>query len=70
MNIAAKDEDLTILDTTTITTEIARLIIAGTTQHPLLAAVARKFPDLTAVELSQALQDATARAEWAGVKRH
>jgi hypothetical protein len=50
------------LDTTPITTEIARIITAGTTEHPLLAAVARKFPDLTAAELSHA----TTQAEHGG----
>ena len=57
-------------DTTPITTEIARLITAGTTEHELLAKVARKFPELTLAELSAALQDATAAAKKQVARRH
>ena len=35
----------------------------GTTEQELLVKVARRFPDLTSAELSEALQDATAAAE-------
>ena len=55
-----------MLDTTSIATEIARLITADTTEHQLLVTVARKFPELTTTELSQALQHATAQAKRAG----
>jgi len=50
-------------DTTPATTAIAAMIVAGTTEQALLAAVARQFPELSAAELSQALQCATAAAE-------
>jgi hypothetical protein len=52
-----------MLDTTPITTEITRLITTGTTEQALLAAVARRFPELTRTEFLAALQDATAQAE-------
>jgi len=55
-----------MLDTTSIATEIARLITADTTEHQLLVTVARKFPELTTTELSQPLQHATAQAKRAG----
>ena len=51
-----------MLDTTSITTEITKLIIAGTTETALLVAVAQLFPNLSPTELSQALQVATAAA--------
>jgi len=54
-------------DITTITTAIAAMISTGTTERDLLAAVARKFPDLTRTEFVAALQDATAQAEREGV---
>ena len=50
-------------DTTQVATEIRHLITTGTTERELLVKVARKFPDLTSAELSEALQDATAAAE-------
>ena len=59
-----------MLDTTPITTEITRLITAGTTEQALLVAVARLFPELTPAELSQALQVATTAAERAAAGRH
>jgi hypothetical protein len=43
-------------DTTPITTTITRLISTGTTGAAVLAAVARRFPELTWRELSTALQ--------------
>jgi hypothetical protein len=58
------------LDITPITTEIARLIVAGTTGSQLLAAVARRFPELTRSEFVSALQDATAAAEKQAARRH
>jgi uncharacterized protein (DUF433 family) len=57
-------------DTSNVTTEIARLISSGTTEQALLAAVARKFPELTTAELSAALQDATAQAERHAARKH
>jgi hypothetical protein len=50
-----------MVDTTQVAAEIQHLITAGTRE--LLFRVARKFPDLTPAELSEALQDATAAAE-------
>jgi uncharacterized protein (DUF433 family) len=44
-----------MLDTTPVTTAIIRLISSGTTEQALLASVARRFPDLSPAELSQAL---------------
>jgi len=58
------------LDITPITTEIARLIVAGTTGSQLLAAVARRFPELTRSEFVSAFQDATAAAEKQAARRH
>jgi hypothetical protein len=43
-----------MLDTTPITTEITRLITAGTTENALLVAVAQLFPNLSPAELSAA----------------
>ena len=59
-----------MLDTTAITTEIRHLIAIGTAENELLVKVARKFPDLTSAELSEALQDATAAAEAQAARRH
>jgi hypothetical protein len=59
-----------MLDTTPITTELTKLITAGTTEQALLVAVARLFPELTPTELSQALQVATTAAERQAVRRH
>jgi hypothetical protein len=39
------------IDSTPITTEIARLIAAGTHESELLFRVARKFPDLTSARV-------------------
>jgi hypothetical protein len=59
-----------MLDTTPITTEITKLISAGTTEQALFAAVAQLFPHLTTAELSQALQVATTAAERQASRRH
>jgi hypothetical protein len=59
-----------MLDTTPITTAIAKLITTGTTEQALLVAVVRLFPEMTPVELSQALQVATAAAEQRIVRKH
>jgi hypothetical protein len=67
---AGPDEELTMLDTAPITTAIAAMITAGTTEQELLAAVARKFPDLTRTEFVAALQDATAQAERKTLRPH
>jgi hypothetical protein len=58
-----------MLDTTPITTANTRLISTGTTEQALLAAVAQLFPNLTAAELSQALQVATTAAERQATRR-
>ena len=59
-----------MLDTTPITTAITRLIAAGTTEAAVLAAVARRFPELTWRELSTALQVADAEAERSALHPH
>jgi hypothetical protein len=59
-----------MLDTTPITAAITRLISTGTTEQALLAAVAQLFPNLSATELSQALQVAQAQAERKAVRPH
>jgi hypothetical protein len=46
------------------------MISTGTPVDKLLAAVARAFPELTAAELSQALQVATAAAERKALRPH
>jgi len=56
--------------TTPVTTAITRLIIAGVAEGELLAAVARKFPELTCTEFVAALQDATEAAERQAARRH
>jgi hypothetical protein len=55
--------EVIVLDTTQVAIEIRHLITAGSTEQQLLAAVARRFPELTSAELSQALQVAQAQAE-------
>jgi hypothetical protein len=52
-----------MIDTTPITTAIAAMIRIGTAEPQILAAVVRRFPDLTRTEFVAALQDATAAAE-------
>jgi hypothetical protein len=59
-----------MLDSTPITTAITRLISTGTTEQARLAAVASRFPELTPVELSQALQVAMAAAERRVLRPH
>ena len=59
-----------MLDTTPITDTIRHLISTGTTERDLLAAVARKFPELTRTEFVAALQDATAQAERKTLRPH
>ena len=59
-----------MIDTTTVATEITHLITTGATEHDLLATVARRFPDLTSAELSEALQDATEAAERRVARKH
>jgi hypothetical protein len=55
-----------MIDSTPITTEIARLIAAGTHESELLSRVARKFPDVTSAEVSAALLEATAASRRHG----
>jgi uncharacterized protein (DUF433 family) len=57
-------------DTTPVTNTITRLIAAGVAERELLAAVARRFPELTSAELSAALQEATAAAERRALRPH
>jgi hypothetical protein len=59
-----------MLDTTPVTTAIAKLITAGTTERQLLAAVARRFPELSPRDFVAALQDATTAAEKQATRRH
>jgi hypothetical protein len=59
-----------MLDTTPITTEITKLIAAGTPEGELLARVVRSFPNLRPAELSAALQVLTAAAERKVVAKH
>jgi hypothetical protein len=57
-------------DTTPVTTGIAAMIRTGTAEPQILAAVARRFPELTRTEFVAALQDATAAAEKQAARRH
>jgi len=57
-------------DTSEATATITRLIIAGVAEGDLLAAVARKFPELTSADFLTALQDATEAAERQAARRH
>ena len=59
-----------LIDTSTVATEIRYLIVSGIVERELLLAVARRFPDLTPAELSEALQAATAQAERRVVRKH
>jgi hypothetical protein len=57
-------------DTTPVTTAIAAMIRTGTAEPQILAAVARRFPELTRAEFVAALQVATAAAERQAARRH
>ena len=57
-------------DTSEPTASIRHLISTGATERDLLAAVARKFPELTRTEFVAALQDATAQAERKALRPH
>jgi hypothetical protein len=59
-----------MLDTTPITTEITKLIVAGTPESEIIMRMMRRFPDLTIPELSQVLQVATAAAEKQATRWH
>jgi hypothetical protein len=59
-----------MLDTSNITSAIAVMIRAGTTERQLLAVVAKRFPELSPAELSQALQVAQAQAERKALRPH
>jgi hypothetical protein len=59
-----------MLDTSPVTTPIATMISTGTTERELVAAVARRLPDLECREFVAALQDATAQAERKARVRH
>jgi hypothetical protein len=59
-----------MLDTITpVTATIRHLISTGTTEQELLAAVVRKFPDISPRELSEALQVALSEAEKLAARR-
>jgi hypothetical protein len=47
LGVEATEEGTPILDTTPVTTAITRLISTGTTEEAVLAAVARRFPELS-----------------------
>ena len=57
-------------DITPVTTAIAAMIVTGTTEQALLAAVAYLFPNLNPAELSQVLQVAQAQAERQAMRPH
>jgi hypothetical protein len=57
-------------DTSEPTASIRHLISTGATERDLLAAVARKFPELTRTEFLAALQDATEAAQRQAARRH
>jgi hypothetical protein len=57
-------------DTTPLGTEITRLIAAGKQERDFVVAVAWKFPDLTAAELSTALKVAKAEAASRANTKH
>ena len=60
-----------MLDTTSVTSAITRLIAAATTEEALLAAVAQLFPNLTSAELSAAaVQVAQSAAERKALRPH
>jgi hypothetical protein len=59
-----------MLDTTPVTATLKHLISTGATEQALLAAVERRFPDLSPAELSSALQVATTAAERQAASRH
>jgi hypothetical protein len=68
--IKPKPRSWTMLDTTPVTTAIAAMIRTGAAEPQILAAVVRRFPDLSPAELSQALQVATSAAERRAARRH
>jgi|APPan5920702963_1055757.scaffolds.fasta_scaffold335337_1 hypothetical protein len=55
---------------TPVTQQITKLISSGVAEDELLAAVVRKFPNISTAELSAALQDATAEAEKKALRPH
>jgi uncharacterized protein (DUF433 family) len=59
--LEAKEQTMT--DTQPVTTAIAVMIASGTTGQQIVAALVRRFPDLTLAELSEALQAGTTAAE-------
>jgi hypothetical protein len=56
-------------DTTLVTSAIRKLISAGVSEEELVTTVMQTFPTLSVVELSAALQDATAAAEKQATRR-
>jgi hypothetical protein len=59
-----------MLDTTPVATTIRHLISEGATGQQIVAALMRRFPNLTLAELSEALQAGTEQAEREAAKRH
>ena len=59
-----------MLDTTSLTTAITKLITSRVSEGELLVRVTRQFPNLSPAELSQALQVATSEAERMAAGRH
>jgi hypothetical protein len=59
-----------MLDVAPIAATIRHLITAGTTEQQLLAAVARRFPELSPRDFVAALQDALEEAQRRVVRRH
>jgi uncharacterized protein (DUF433 family) len=59
-----------MLDTSTVTTAIAAMITSGTTGQQIVAALVRRFPDLTLAELSEAIRAGTEQAERQATRRH
>jgi hypothetical protein len=59
-----------MLDTTSLTKAITKLITSGVSEGELLVRVTRQFPNLSPAELSQALQVATTEAERRALRPH
>ena len=53
-----------------VSTAIAEMMRTGTTGRQLITAITTAFPDLSATELSQALQVAQAQAERKALRPH
>jgi len=58
-----------VTDTTLVASAIKKLISAGVSEEELVIRAMQTFPTLSVVELSAALQDATAAAEKQATRR-